>query len=112
MGPRPMYNSSTMERRHRSTGSTGIGVGGGGVGGGVLSPNSVQNAALPIQPQDVALLLRPGRLLPYNQRTMSLGDAGIQRDAHDERRHSRSVEDLILTIDKDAVAAGNNQSVI
>lgn len=96
MGPRPMYNSSTMERRHRSSNA----------------PTTAQQSSQPVQPQDVALLLRPGRLLPpYNQRTMSLGDAGIQREDSINRRHSRSVENLILTTDKDTVA-GNNQSVI
>lgn len=95
MGPRPMYNSATMERRHRSA---------------TEQQRSGTEPTQPVQPQDVALLLRPSRLLSFS-RTMSLGDAAATGDACMNRRHSRSVEDLVLTIDKES-SSGNNQSVI
>lgn len=79
MGPRPMFNSATMERRR-------------------LANQLVDQAAnQPVQPQDVALLLRPSRLMTFS-RTMSLGEAVIGENIlrSSTRRHSRSVENLVL----------------
>lgn len=78
IGPRPLYNSATMERRR--------------------SLNTEQPP--PVHPQDVALLLRPSRLLTFN-RTMSLGDAVVDNVLRNStRRHSRSVENLVLNAEQ------------
>lgn len=54
----------------------------------------------PVHPQDVALLLRPSRLLTFN-RTMSLGDAVVDNVLRNSsRRHSRSVENLVLNAEQ------------
>lgn len=94
MGPRPMFNSATMERRR--------------------IPNPDQTNSQPVQPQDVALLLRPSRLMSFS-RTMSLGDAVITDNMlrNSTRRHSRSVENLVLnaeTIGRSSIINLTNSS--
>ncbi|XP_063696615.1 sodium-dependent transporter bedraggled [Culicoides brevitarsis] len=83
IGPRPLYNSSTMERRRS------------------LNNNVASTEQTPsVHPQDVALLLRPSRLLAFN-RTMSLGDAVVDNVLRNStRRHSRSVENLVLNAEQ------------
>lgn len=83
IGPRPLYNSATMERRRSLNASE-------------QPPNTQQS----VHPQDVALLLRPSRLLTFN-RTMSLGDAVVDNVLRNStRRHSRSVENLVLNAEQ------------
>lgn len=81
MGPRPMYNSATMERRRIPA----------------ETPAVQTSPSQPIQPQDVALLLRPSRLMTFS-RTMSLGENVLTDNVlrGSTRRHSRSVENLVL----------------
>lgn len=82
IGPRPLYNSATMERRRS------------------LNTEQPPNAPQAVHPQDVALLLRPSRLLTFN-RTMSLGDAVVDNVLRNSmRRHSRSVENLVLNAEQ------------
>lgn len=73
MGPRPLYNSATMGRRRS------------------MNTELPNQAAL--APQDVALVLRPSRLLSFT-RTASLGDNILRNSI--SRRHSRSAENLVL----------------
>lgn len=82
IGPRPLYNSATMERRRS------------------LNTEQPLNAQQSVHPQDVALLLRPSRLLTFS-RTMSLGDAVVDNVLRNSmRRHSRSVENLVLNAEQ------------